>query len=456
MKVLLVGPVAGGSLPVAGAMASALVGLGYDTVFLDFSLLAGECLLALRSRDQNHRAAFIGLLKSTLMDELERRQPDLVVGIAQAPLSDRAILSELRKSGVILTYWFVENFRVQTYWRDIAPLFDIFFSIQKKDFPEALAEIGAHNHYYLPVAYNNNIEEPPQIPAARMEVSFMGAPYPNRVRWFQKLAARIPIKIYGEGWIHHPVPGVVLGKRRITEAEARFIYRNTDVNLNIHSSLDPDGIGGDFVNPRTFEIAGLGGFQLIDNRELLPPLYSDEEMIRFSDESELLERIEYYRKHESERHEIAMNARRRTLADHLYEHRVVEMMHAVEKSITPMKMRNKPSGTQKPFLTFAASRFLIRDRVMSELREAIERIRSEDIRAVYLFGSYASGVPTPKSDVDLLIVTEKADREYLQTEFLTVSAPVDFHILNPDAFARQSQSGRGIAGEAVRNGIRLL
>ncbi len=107
-------------------------------------------------------------------------------------------------------------------------------------------------------------------------------------------------------------------------------------------------------------------------------------------------------------------------------------------------------------MTFATSRFLIRDRVMSELREAIDRIRSEDLVAVYLFGSYASGVPTPRSDVDLLIVTEKTDREDLQTEFLTVSVPVDCHLMSPHAFDLQSKSGRGIAGAAVRSGIRLL
>ncbi len=121
-----------------------------------------------------------------------------------------------------------------------------------------------------------------------------------------------------------------------------------------------------------------------------------------------------------------------------------------------MKMQTKPSGTQKPFLTFATSRFLIPDRVMSEVREAIERLKSEEIRAVYLFGSYASDVPTPKSDVGLLIVAEKIDREKLQIEFLSVPVPVDFHLLTPEEFERQSEEGRGIAGAAARSGLRLL
>ncbi|MDR3568463.1 MAG: glycosyltransferase [Syntrophobacteraceae bacterium] len=331
MKVLIAGPVAGGSLPVARATASAFMGLGYDTTFIDFSLFANEFFIARTSGDESRKAAFIKTLKKVLVGEIDRRKPDLVVGIAQAPLSDETILRGLRKSGVITTYWFVEDFRVMTYWRHIAAHFDIFFSIQKEGFAQALAQIGVHNHYYLPAAYNHNIEEFPTGRASRMDVSFMGAPYPNRVGLFRRLAARFPLKIYGEGWNNYPVQGVVSGKRRITQAQARLIYRNTNVNLNIHSSLDPDAIGGDLVNPRTFEIAGLGCFQLLDNRELLPPLYSDDELIRFNDESDLIYKIGYYLEHERERNEIAMNARRRTLRDHLYEHRVVEMMNAVEK-----------------------------------------------------------------------------------------------------------------------------
>lgn len=328
MRVLIVGPVAGGSLPVARATASAFAGLGQDSKFIDFSIFANEYSMALA--DETRRGAFVQALKKSLIDQIDQLKPDLLLGIAQAPLSDKSILDGLRKSGVKTAYWFVEDFRVRTYWKQIAPHYDIFFSIQKDGFPEALAQIGAHNHYYLPTAYDNNAEEPPTGQTERMSVSFMGAPYPNRVRLFKKLTATLPLNIFGEGWDNHPVQGVVSGGRRITEAEARLIYKNTDVNINIHSSIDPNVIGGDFVNPRTFEIAGMGCFQLTDNRELLPPLYSEDEITRFRDEPDLIAKIDYYLKHENERKEIALNARRRTLRHHLYEHRVVEMMNALE------------------------------------------------------------------------------------------------------------------------------
>jgi hypothetical protein len=96
-------------------------------------------------------------------------------------------------------------------------------------------------------------------------------------------------------------------------------------------SMDPNTVGGDFVNPRTFELAGLGCFQLSDRRELLPPLYSGDEVVQFDNEADLVEKIDYYLDHEDERERIAGNARRKTLRSHLYEHRVVEMMEAVQK-----------------------------------------------------------------------------------------------------------------------------
>ena len=230
---------------------------------------------------------------------------------------------------MITLFWFVEDFRVLTYWKWLAPHFDIFFSIQTGAFKKALAEAGANNHYYLPVAFDNNFDEFPVQSGTRTPISFMGAPYPNRLRVFETLAP-YNLKIYGEGWDSYPIPGVTAGGRRLSESEARSIYRNTEINLNLHSSMDPYTIGGDFVNPRTFELAGMGCFQLSDRRELLPPLYAEDEVVLFGDEEELIEKIEYYMERESERKEIAGNARRRTLKHHLYEHRVVEIMNAVQ------------------------------------------------------------------------------------------------------------------------------
>jgi predicted nucleotidyltransferase len=43
-------------------------------------------------------------------------------------------------------------------------------------------------------------------------------------------------------------------------------------------------------------------------------------------------------------------------------------------------------------------------RLMRELKEALRQVYGENLRAVYLFGSYARGQEDPESDVDVAIV----------------------------------------------------
>jgi predicted nucleotidyltransferase len=96
--------------------------------------------------------------------------------------------------------------------------------------------------------------------------------------------------------------------------------------------------------------------------------------------------------------------------------------------------------------------------VITELKEAVRSLkkRHPGVQAVYLFGSFASGVPTPKSDADLLIVSNEKDLEAIQTMFYSVSIPIDFFIVNPETFERKTLKGEGIFGAAVNKGLRLL
>jgi DNA polymerase sigma len=123
-----------------------------------------------------------------------------------------------------------------------------------------------------------------------------------------------------------------------------------------------------------------------------------------------------------------------------------------------MKTQKRQSRTHSKYTTFAVSRFLNREPVIDELRAAVRRLkkRRPDIQAVYLFGSYASGIPGPKSDADLIILTEKNSMDDIQAAFLEVSVPVDLYLLKPAAFRQKAASGKGIAAVADRSGIKLL
>jgi spore maturation protein CgeB len=331
MKILIVGPIMGGSLPVARAAASACVNLGLDVRFLDYSPYADEYYRVKASANHDTIVAFLAGLETRLREEITKAAPEVLLGIAQAPLYNTELLDALRKAGVLTAFWFVEDYRVLTYWRHLAAHFHVFFTIQTGSFREQLRHMGVKRPAYLPLAFDGNLKEDPVQELCESDVSFMGAPYPNRVDLLGHLA-RFRLKIYGEGWNMFQVPGVTIGDRRIADSEARWIYRHTKVNINLHSSMDPLGICGDFVNPRTFEMGGLGCFQLTDRRDLLPLHYEvGREVVQFRSVAELIDKTSYFLKHDKERNEIAMNARRKTYERHLYEHRILEMLEVLRR-----------------------------------------------------------------------------------------------------------------------------
>jgi spore maturation protein CgeB len=84
------------------------------------------------------------------------------------------------------------------------------------------------------------------------------------------------------------------------------------------------------VNPRVFEIAACGGFQLCDPCRGLDRLFDFEtELPVYRDLAELRRKIDYFLEHEDERIAIARRARKRALRDHTYEQRAQRMLDCI-------------------------------------------------------------------------------------------------------------------------------
>ncbi|MFH1148484.1 MAG: glycosyltransferase [Pseudomonadota bacterium] len=329
MRILIVGAIKGGTVPIGRAVYSAFKAIGVDADFLDYSEFEGEFSSIRSSQDDQKSYQFHLNLKITLLERVYAFRPDVILGISQSPMNDTAILAELKKAGIVLCYWFTEDYRCFDYWRETAFHFHHFFTIQETPFWKELEAVGCRSYHYLPAAFDVNLECSNGNPEDTIPVSFLGAPYPNRVHFFDDLP-ETGFQIYGEEWDRYPNASVIIGSRRIAECEARDIYARSTINLNLHSSTNPTGFGGDFVNPRTFELAGLGAFQLTDMRKLLT-LHFDPatEIIALSNWEEMKWAIEYFLEHDREREEIAGRARERVLREHTYEHRAREILDVV-------------------------------------------------------------------------------------------------------------------------------
>jgi predicted nucleotidyltransferase len=85
------------------------------------------------------------------------------------------------------------------------------------------------------------------------------------------------------------------------------------------------------------------------------------------------------------------------------------------------------------------------------------------IQRVILFGSLATGTPTPHSDADLLVIVNESvhhdarDRIPAALEALSpVPGPVDLFVLTAHEFEAARSSRAPLIREAVANGIDLL
>ncbi len=344
-KIGVLGPIQGGTIPTGLYTYNALLRWGQRARRLDmsgfndgFNLM--DQFLSADLRKGVMRNTYVEMLSQLLLESFTEKPVDILICMAQSPITPR-VLTELRRRGVITVLWFVEDYLRFTYWRELAQFYDFIFTIQKGECLDAIKKAGAGEVHYLPTACDPYLHVPMKLTAEDREkwgspVSFVGAGYHNRQQMFASLAS-YPFKIWGSEWpLCKPFDRMVQEEsRRIAPEEYIKIFNASDVNLNLHSSMERDGVepNGDFLNPRTFELASCGAFQLVDKRVLLPEAFDiGTEIITFDDLPDLREKIDYYLAHPEEREEVNRRSRARVLKDHTYDNRIEQMLSVIYAS----------------------------------------------------------------------------------------------------------------------------
>ncbi len=341
LRIAVIGPIYGGSLPVTKSVVAALGSLGHDINWIDHSVHASSYHTMAGLKDPRHRQVmqnkFADFLSQLTLVRLAERPPDLVLAMAQAPMT-LPVLEHLRKKRFLTAMWFVENYRHLTYWQQMASGFDFWFVIQKAACMDAFRRAGAKQVHYLPMAADPSVHKPLSLtPAEHAEfgadVSFVGAGYANRREILPRLITPEWIfKVWGNEWEGATALSGVLqrGGARIDTETCIKVFNATKVNLNLHShtgrGLDPEA---DFVNPRAFELAACGAYQLVDQRSLLGELFTQEEISTFRQLDDLPGRIRTSLQEPDLRTAMAQAARRRVLEEHTYLHRMQDLLAQV-------------------------------------------------------------------------------------------------------------------------------
>lgn len=201
---------------------------------------------------------------------------------------------------------------------------------------------------FLPMGYDSDLYYKTQSTDKNIDVSFVGTlegglnlEYRIRDELLINLINNFPklnIEIFGKTWakINFLIAYKYLIKYRelekhinnhiLNHKEINTIYNNSKICLNIHRA---NQIGA--LNPRTFEILGAGGFQIIDYKPILEDFFDiDKEIVSYKNEKELLEKINYYIENEDERNIIAQRGYNKVIKKHTFLHRAQKILAETE------------------------------------------------------------------------------------------------------------------------------
>jgi spore maturation protein CgeB len=266
-------------------------------------------------------------------------KPDLIIVIALAPIWP-LFLEGARSMGAKVVHWLIENYRygpadnTSPQLAEVIKHYDAVFTIQKGDCHRDLGRIGAKNLFYLPTGALIDPKRPPGFAGPQSPgyaVSFVGYPYPNRVKLFSQLAG-FGLKLFGPGWAEHPFanPEIIGADRWVTTEEESNIIRNSQIGLNIHSTMGKDELipDNDFINPRVFTIPAQGTFQLVNDCALLSELFEPgEEVAVYSDLEGLKAQLRRYLQDVPARLAMARKGYQRALKEHSYAIRIRQMLN---------------------------------------------------------------------------------------------------------------------------------
>lgn len=268
--------------------------------------------------------------ESALLREAQAFGPDLIVVIPISVVPPRAIRGLKRVTSARVAGWFqdhVVNFgRHEFLLADYDGLFfkDRYIVERLRDYA------GLKNIHYLPESCERSIHRP--MPLTKEDIRrfgtdlmLYGSAYAYRARLLEGVLDR-EIKYYTfhpGRWLDHPLVSKWQGFGVYFDDKVRAVLAAKIVLNTAHFGEVSS------VNARTFEVAGIGGFQVVDAPGVAEFFEPGREVVTFRGPRELREVIDHYITRPEERSEIAKRAMFRAHRDHTYEQRLGELMRVV-------------------------------------------------------------------------------------------------------------------------------
>lgn len=333
MKILFALPGHLKTVPMGQFCVEALAGLGHTVIPFDFSASLRDKVLDRLAKQAGSGSREIKASTNRRLRKLvEETRPDLFIALFGFDISAQSLAWLKQQQIPTVCWWINDPFQFQRSLKQ-APGYDYIFSNSAGSVEEYRAA-GIRHAYFLPTACHPSLHRP--VPAKaeyQCDVCFAGDWSPLREKVLTNLAEQFDLRLFGP-WKKKLAPGsrlhACLTDGFFTPDEMAQMFSSARVVLNIHTWHGTHDHG---VNPRLFEAAGCGAFQVVDWKQEIPALFDcDTEVKCYRATDEIPALIASALAAPESCRTVAQAAQRRAYGEHTYQHRMQQLLETAGKS----------------------------------------------------------------------------------------------------------------------------
>lgn len=236
--------------------------------------------------------------------------------------------------------WLFDSYKHIPLCEEVIPAVDAVFCYEQTDIPQILAEFGI-TAFFLPQAVDLELYHPiaaEQKGLAEFDIVFAGDLF-HSARRRETICAvvdhypELRIRIWGEykPWYKNPWRWLTRERRDVymnrnaTGQQLNHDYNRSLIVLNIHIEQQKDG-----ANPKVYEIAASGAYQICDANPYVERLFPHGEVGLYHNHEELFVLIDQALAHDMS--DKAEAARSIVSTDHTFVARIREVMQKLQKA----------------------------------------------------------------------------------------------------------------------------
>ncbi|MDF1553819.1 MAG: glycosyltransferase [Deferrisomatales bacterium] len=266
------------------------------------------------------------LRETSLLRAIETTQPDLILVLLGNQLSPKTVAAIRARFRVPVVAWCQDAMVNMDRQYLIGAEYDHVF-VKDHYMVRFLRDMaGLPSVHYLPEACNPHVHRTVELSDGDREryaadVMTYGSLYYYRQAILTALK-EFDLKIWGAkpDWLVDRLPGRHLGRGIFEEEKCKAVHA-ASITLNTLHYGEVEGL-----NARAFEIAGIGGFQLLSHSPVVEDHFVvGREVETFSSRKELVEKVRYYLGEPEKMATIAAAGQRRAYAEHTFCHRLQEL-----------------------------------------------------------------------------------------------------------------------------------